>query len=60
MVFLLKDELATALGMSEGAVNVRASVDKAVVKIDVAGESGFVAGVFRLEMFKKSSVVRDA
>lgn len=40
---LLEDELAAAFGMRKGAVDVGASKDEAVVKIDVARQGRLVA-----------------
>lgn len=40
---LLEDELAATFGMGKGAVDVGASKDEAVVKVDVARQSRLVA-----------------
>lgn len=45
MVLLLEDELAAAFGMRKSAIDVGASMDKAVVQLDVAGERRLVVNV---------------
>ena len=49
---LFEDELTATLGMRESSIDVRTSVDVAVLVVDVTSEMRLIEGVGRLEILE--------